>query len=255
MKEPSLEPPKAGAFPVCDILGLPYFGGSAASAIEIALEKMEKRETFTVFTPGATVAARAAKDESLAALLRTADMLLPDGSGTLLAARLCGGALCERIAGIDFAEALFALSEGMAPRIFFYGARQGVAERAAANLRRQYPGIVFACADGYGDDPALRIARFQPHAVCVCLGAEKQERWIAAHKDAVGGVCIGLGGSFDVFAGVVPRAPRLWQKAGLEWAYRTLREPKRIPRLFPLPAYYAKCLRARWAKRPKPTRK
>lgn len=227
--------------PVCEVLGIPYFCGRMGEAIEIALRKMQSHTPFAVFTPGATIAARALKDETLAALLTNADLLLPDGSGCLLAARLCGKRLPARIAGIDFAQALFAAAEPFAPRVFLYGAHVGVAERAAMHLRSRYPGIIFATADGYGEDPYLRISRFSPQIVCVCLGAGVQEAWIARHKTEVGGVLIGLGGSLDVFAGEVKRAPDAWQRMGLEWAYRTWKEPKRISRLLPLPRYFAKC--------------
>lgn len=242
----------AKSIPVQDVLGLPYFCGKAEDAVQLLLPFLGYRTPFAVFTPGATVAARAAKDGCLLTLLKQADLLLPDGSGCLLAARLAGRPLAERIAGIDFAEALFEKAEDLSARVFLYGGKRGVAERAASRLREKYPRLIFAACDGYGDDPKDRISAFSPHIVCVCLGAERQERWIAGHKNEIGGVLIGLGGSVDVWAGSIRRAPRLFQRLGLEWLYRTLREPHRLPRLLPLPAYFWKCLCARpCSKRPK----
>ena len=228
-------------------MGLPYFGGSENDAISLTLAHMRERTPFAVFTPGATVAACASRDDALHALLRSADLLLPDGVGCSIAARLCGFSPLPRIAGIDFAERLFAACAMDAVRVFLYGGKEGVAARAAARLRERYPHVIFSYTDGYGADPFRRIAAFSPHIVCVCLGAGKQERWIDTHKREVGGVLIGLGGSLDVWAGDVRRAPRFLQRAHLEWAWRTLCEPRRVTRLFPLPVYFAKCLAFRYS--------
>lgn len=237
--------PAAADFPQTEILGIPYFGGTLADALRISVACAKERRPLAVFTPGATVAARAARDAELLALLKRADMLLADGYGCRLAARLSGRTPPARIAGIDFAESLLEDAGRLSLRVFLYGGRTGVAERAAARLRARYPGLILASEDGFGEDPWRRISRFSPHIACVCLGAGKQEAWILKHLDEIGGVMIGLGGSLDVWAGDVKRAPRLIQRVGLEWAYRTLREPRRIPRLFPLPAYFWKCFLSR----------
>ncbi len=228
-----------------EILGLPYFDGGKERALFLALECAVRRAPFAVFTPGATVAARAARENTFLSLLTRADLLLPDGFGCSLASRLSGKGRLPRVAGIDFAEALFSASETLSPRVFLYGGKAGVAARAAVHLREKYPWLILSYTDGYGDDPFRRIAAFSPHIVCVCLGAGKQEAWIDAHKSEVGGVLLGLGGSLDVWSGDVRRAPRILQRTGLEWAYRTLLEPRRIKRLFPLPRYFAKCLVSR----------
>ena len=225
------------------VLGLPYFGGSALDAVRICERAALSRTPTAVFTPGATLAARAERDAAFLALLQRADLLLPDGRGCLLAARLCGSSLRMSLAGIDLAEAVFRVTESLSPRVFFYGARPGVAERAAAHMRARYPGLILSAVDGYGADPVARIAAFCPHIVCVCLGAGKQEAWIDQNKTRVGGLLLGLGGAFDVWAGDKRRAPRCFRRAGLEWAWRTALEPRRFVRLLPLPAYFWKCLR------------
>lgn len=231
------------ALPTASVMGLSYYDGSLLHALRYCERAACDRIPTAVFTPGATVAARADRDATLFSLLQRADLLLPDGMGCLLAARLSGVSLHARIAGIDFAERLLALTEGASPRVFFYGGRAGVAERAAARMRARYPGLIISSADGYGEEPCSRIAAFRPHITCVCLGAGRQEAWIDQNKEAIGGVLLGLGGALDVWAGDVRRAPRPLQRAGLEWAWRTLLAPRRIPRLFPLPAYFYKCLR------------
>lgn len=227
------------------LFGIPYFYGGMTQALSLTQNALEDGRAFSVFTPGATVAARAVWDADLATLLSSADLLLPDGKGVSLAARLCGVGRLPAVAGIDFAERLLAFANEKGARVFFYGAAQGVAMRAAERMHRTYPSLCIKTADGYGDDPWQTVADFMPNIVCVGLGAGRQEAWIAKNKARVGGVLIGVGGSFDVWAGEKRRAPRFFRRAGLEWAWRTLLEPRRLPRLFPLPRYYLKCVRFR----------
>ena len=225
--------------------GLCYFDGTLGEAITTVLPYALAHTPFAVFTPGATVAACALRDKDLLSVLSRGDLLLPDGKGICLAARIVGEGRVDRIAGIDFAEALLAVSAPYRIRVFLYGGKAGVAERATARLREKYPHLLLSSADGYGADPSERIARFRPHVVAVCLGAGKQEAWILKNKDRIGGLHIGLGGSLDVWAGDKRRAPRLLRRVGLEWAWRTLLEPRRIFRLLPLPRYFLYCLSVR----------
>ena len=125
-------------------------------------------------------------------------------------------------------------------RLFLLGAKPGVAELAAANLKDAHPGlIVCGTHDGYfrEDGPVVEeIRAAAADVVFVCLGAPKQELWMVEHGPATGAhLMVGLGGSLDVFAGVVERAPEGFQKLGLEWLYRLVKEPKRIGRMAKLP--------------------
>lgn len=219
------------------VCGLVFAPLTPIAAACLAKEKMEREESYTVFTPGATIHARALRDEKEMSLLRAADLLLPDGQGVLLASRLVHAPLPERCAGIDFAEALLFLAD-KGTRFFFYGGREGVAREAAARMKRKYPHLVFAYASGYGDDPIEEIRAFAPHALFVCLGYPNQETYILSHREMLSCLCVGLGGSLDVWAGRASRAPAFFQKWGLEWAYRTVKEPRRITRLLPLPSYF-----------------
>lgn len=227
------------------VSGLSYFGEGCDAALAAAVAACREGRPFAVFTPGATVAARAAREASLSSLLRRADLLLPDGKGVSLAARLCGSGRLSAVAGIDFAERLMARMAEEGGRVFLYGGREGVAARAAERLGEKYPALLFRVADGYGEDPWERAAAHRPQIVCVGLGVPRQEAWIAENKHRVGGVMIGVGGALDVWSGDKRRAPALLRRAGLEWAWRTLLEPKRFPRLLPLPRYYLTCLRFR----------
>ena len=126
----------------------------------------------------------------------------------------------------------------------------GVAEQAAVNLRAAYPGLVVCGThDGYfeEDGPVIdAIRRAEADIVFVCLGAPKQEKWIAAHGEAAGArLYLGLGGSLDVFAGKAERAPERFQRLGLEWLYRLLKEPSRIGRMAKLPLFLVSAAGAR----------
>ena len=228
--------------------GVPYYEGEEGALLLRLLRAASAHKALAVFTPCATVAAQAERDGALYELLLRADVLVADGYGCRLAARLSGKAPPPRIAGIDLAEALLPYADKMRARVFLYGGRFGVAHRAALALGRKYPRIRFAAADGYGADPLADVRAFSPHFVFVCLGFPRQEQWIAQNVRSLGAVCIGLGGSLDVWAGDARRAPLAVQKMGLEWAYRTIREPRRAGRLLPLPRYFAACIRSRFEK-------
>lgn len=123
--------------------------------------------------------------------------------------------------------------------VFLYGARPGVAQRAGEKLKSAYPGLRIAGAEnGYiSDETALFAALEQkkPDLLLLGLGAPRQELWMARNRQKINAVMIGVGGLLDVFAGDIPRAPESWQRLGLEWLYRLLREPKRLKRMIRLP--------------------
>lgn len=233
---------------ICSILSVPYSRASLADACDTVLRAAREGRCFSVFTPGATIAAAARKDKGLLSLLLEADLLLADGVGCRLAARLSGKEPPPVNAGISLAEALLARGDAEGLRVFLYGARDGVAARAAEALQKKHPHLVFAHAHGYGDDPIDAVRAFSPQLVFVSLGFPRQERWIAKHRSALSCPALGLGGSLDVWSGEVARAPSAWQKAGLEWLWRTIKEPRRVRRLLPLPAYFLACAREGAAK-------
>ena len=142
--------------------------------------------------------------------------------------------------GVGFAQALMSRMAVEGGRLFLLGAKPGVAEKAAANLAEQYPGLtVCGTHDGYfkEDGPVVEaIKAAGADVVFVCLGSPKQELWMAGHGPATGArLMVGLGGALDVFAGTVERAPEGFQKLGLEWLYRLAKEPKRAGRMAKLP--------------------
>jgi N-acetylglucosaminyldiphosphoundecaprenol N-acetyl-beta-D-mannosaminyltransferase len=146
------------------------------------------------------------------------------------------------VAGIAFASGLLEKMAQKGQRLFLFGAKPGIAERAAEELTARYPGLVVCgTRDGYfkaeeNEEIAETIRKADADVVFVCLGAPKQEFWMAKYGPATGAhLLVGLGGSLDVFAGTVERAPESWQKLGLEWLYRLKKEPWRWKRMIRLP--------------------
>ncbi len=191
-------------------------------------------------------------DPSFRAILRQADLCIPDGIGVLLAARWKRRPLRERVAGSDLVPRLAEEGARRGWRFFFLGAAPGVAERAAAVLRERFPALqVVGC---YAGSPAVeeeaaiveRIRAGGAQILLVAYGAPRQERWLARNLARSGAtVGMGVGGTFDFLAGVQRRAPRWMQRLGLEWLYRLLREPWRWRRQLALPRFAALVLTGR----------
>jgi N-acetylglucosaminyldiphosphoundecaprenol N-acetyl-beta-D-mannosaminyltransferase len=197
-----------------------------------------------VVTIGTEMIVRAQHDAAFRDVVNASALSLCDTIGVLFAARLHGAALGERVAGIDLLEPLCAaLAEARLP-VYFLGSKGDTARRAATILAGRHPGLIVAGArDGYfpdGDDDLVTasIRASGARVLFAGLGSPRQELWIARRLAATGvPVGIGVGGSFDVIAGNVSRAPVIWRRFNLEWLYRLLREPERWRRQLALPRF------------------
>ena len=224
---------------VCD---LNFDNLTMGEAVNKGMELMERKNAAYVVTPNSEIAWMCRKDEEFKNIINSADLVLPDGIGIIYGAKILSRPMKEKVAGCDFAENLFAAMAGTDKTVYLLGAKPGVAEKAAENLTAKYPGLkIVGTADGYfkEDGPVVeKINEAEPDLLLVCLGAPKQEKWMVKNApDLKVGLMAGLGGSLDVFAGIVERAPEKWQKLGLEWLYRLYKEPKRIKRMSMLPAF------------------
>lgn len=233
-----------------EILGVGFDPLTMSGALDCALELLAEGGFHMAVTPNAEMVQAARKDGAFAALLNGAHLVLPDGIGVIHASRILGRPLAERVPGVDFAHRLSGRMAEKGYRLFLLGARPGVAELAAKQLRADHPGLeICGTADGYFQDSAVtaeRIRNSRADGVFVCLGSPRQEEWIARWGPETGAaLLIGLGGTLDVFSGQVKRAPALWQRLGMEWLYRVLRQPSRIPRAAKLPGFLCAAVGAR----------
>jgi len=225
-----------------DVMGLLFDNVTMAGAVERAGELLQSGEKFYCVTPNAEIGYKAMKDEDFRNLLNGAGLMLPDGAGVVLAAKILGTPLKEKVAGVDFADCLMSLMEKKGYNLYLLGSKPGVAEKAAENMLRKHPNLhICGMADGYFKDETVVVEKVNAagaDVLFVCLGAPKQEWFMKNHLDDLHvKMMIGLGGSLDAFAGTVKRAPKLWIKLNLEWLYRLFKEPKRIGRMMCLPKY------------------
>lgn len=225
-----------------EIMGVGFDDLNLDEAAQRAAGMIDEGGFHYVVTPNPELVDRARREEPFRQALNGADLVLPDGIGVVYAARLLGRRLKGRCPGIDFAGKLMEHMARTGLRLYLLGAKPGVAEAAAARLEIRYPGLtICGTHDGYfqEDAPVVEeIRRAGADVVFVCLGAPKQEYWMVKNGPATGArLMAGLGGSLDVFAGVVERAPESWQRLGLEWLYRLTKEPKRIGRMARLPLF------------------
>ena len=228
-----------------EILGVRFDDLTQQEAAQQGRQLLEEDKFHYVVTPNPEFLLAAEKDPEFRRVLNAADLVLPDGIGVVYSAKILGTPLKERVPGIEFAEAMLSALNDMGGRLYLLGAKPGVAEEAGRRICARYPALVLCGThDGYfKDEQAIlpEIAAAKPDLLFVCLGAPKQEKWMARWGRHTGAkLAIGLGGCLDVFAGNVQRAPERWQKLGLEWAYRLKKEPKRIGRMAKLPLVLVK---------------
>lgn len=185
---------------------------------------------------------KAKEDPELKALLNRAEFQIPDGIGVIIASKLKKGSISSRITGIDMMDRIVREAARTGHAIFLYGAKPGVADKAAQQLKQTYPNLIVAgTQDGYESDSSKIIESIneaKPDILFVAMGSPRQEQWIEQNRDNLyPTIYQGVGGSFDVLAGNVKRAPAAFQRLGAEWLYRLLKEPSRLKRQMNLPKF------------------
>lgn len=234
------------------ILGVRVHRVRMADALQKIEQLIQRREPSLVITADANAILIALEDTEFRQLLETAPLVTADGAGLTWAGKRLGQPFPERVSGVDMVEQLTRLSHEKGYRLYFLGAAPGVAEKAAQNLLQKYPNAqIVGVQHGYfqaTDEPAIvaQVAAARPDVLLVGMGMPRQEKWAWKHRLALGvPVMIGVGGSFDVYGGVVKRAPRWMQRLGCEWLWRLLQDPRKIKKVRNLPRFAWQVWRAK----------
>ena len=194
-----------------EILGVKVDAVTMAQAVERVANLIAEKKSSIVATANAEMLLRATHDDELKNILNAANLVVPDGAGTVWAARHLGKHMPERVAGFDLVQELMKLAPVKSWKFFLFGSAPGIADKAKVKAEELY------------------------------LGVPKQEKWLAKFRDELQiPVSIGVGGTFDVMAGVVKRAPLWMQRAKLEWLFRAMLQPSRAGRLVALPKFVLK---------------
>lgn len=234
------------------ILSVPVHNLTIAETLTLISDFVASRESHQLCTVNPEFVMAAQSDPEFMAILRDADLCLPDGIGLVWASRMLGSPLRERVAGSDLAPALAGEAARHGWRLFLLGAAEGVADQTAAILKSRYSNLIVAGtfagspASDHDEAATARIRAARPDILLVAYGAPAQDKWIARNRPHLRvPVMIGVGGAFDFMAGVAVRAPRWVQGLGLEWLHRLIHQPWRWRRMLALPKFVWLVLLAR----------
>lgn len=232
-----------------DVLNVQIDAVTMDEAVIILEQFINTRTPHLIATANAEMVMMAQRDAELADILNNADLVVPDGAGVVWAARFQGNNVPERVAGFDLVQRLLEQAACKGYRVFMFGGAPGVVEKAKEFAQQRYSKLqVVGTCHGFftaATENAIveKIRRAQPDIILVALGVPKQEKWLAQNIHKIGvPVAIGVGGTFDVMAGTVKRAPVWMQRANLEWLFRLISQPKRAIRMLALPRFVVKVL-------------
>lgn len=230
---------------ILDVPVHPLTMGEAVSALEESITSGE--QTFVV-TANAEIIMMCQEDAGYKKIVsQDAQLVLPDGAGAVWAGRHLGYKVPERVAGFDLYCQLLDKAAQKGYKAFFFGGSPGIAEAAKAKSEELYPGVqVVGCRNGYfKEEESLAIIdeinASGADMLFAALGAPKQEKWLVRYREQLKPkILMGIGGSFDVFAGKMERAPKWMQDASLEWLFRLYKQPSRFMRMMALPKFVLK---------------
>lgn len=225
-----------------ELLGVGFDNVTMEEAVQRGVALLESDGTHYVATPNPEIVETCRENPAAMAAVNGADLVLPDGIGVVYGSRMRKTPLKGRVPGIEFGAEMLKQCAALGKTVYLLGSKPGVSEAAADKMRQDYPGLlIVGTADGYFKDDAAAAARVRESGaelVFVCLGAPKQEIFMKEYGEATGAhLLLGLGGSLDVFAGNVERAPQFYRDHGLEWFYRLMKNPSRLGRMMKLPLF------------------
>lgn len=234
---------------IVKILGVPFTNTTQSQFVELLEQRIQHNEKTFVITANPEIVMKAVEDDQYKRIIDKATYITADGIGVVKAAQLLNKPLPERVTGYDTTVELLKRAEQKQYSIYILGGQQTTLDKAIINIKATHPNInIVGHHNGFFDwdknDIRQEIAQKKPDIVFVALGCPRQENWIEQNLPFFEkGIFIGVGGSFDVIAGAVERAPLAWQKANLEWLYRLIKQPSRLPRMLALPRFGLKILK------------
>ena len=235
-----------------EIYGVKVHNTTLDESTKIIEEYLRGNNLRTIFTPNTEIVMAAKKDDGLKNMINRADLITPDGIGLIYASRIKKKPLIERVTGFDLSMKMLEIANKNRYSIYLLGGKEGIARKAGNNIKKEYPNIdVVGYHNGYfkGSHIGYKdnveelniiedINNNNPDIIFVGLGFPRQEKWIDENKHRINAkVLIGNGGVMDVLSGNAKRAPEIFQKLGLEWLYRLIKNPSRIKRQFVLPKF------------------
>lgn len=229
-----------------EIVGIKIDNVNMDEAADRLTEYLDSDTYNMVFTPNSEILYTAVKDRELERILNCGRLVAPDGIGVVIASRFYGTPVKERVAGFDLMIRLMGIADSRGSSVYLLGGKEGVAEEAAIKLTESYGNLRIAgTRNGFFEEDSEdkiinEINNSNADILIAALGAPKQEKFIYKHSDKLRvKIAMGVGGSLDVLAGRIKRAPEFYQKAGLEWFYRLMKEPGRIIRVLRIPKFIA----------------
>ena len=237
-------------FPTVSLYGVPFSKMDMQETVDYLTKAIETRTPHRVITGNPIMLMVGLENPSFHHTLATADLVVPDGSGVVWAARRLNQPVKERVPGFDLMHELLKEGDIRGWSAYLLGTTTEIIEAAREKLSKQFPGVRFVgCRNGFFKDSedeevVAAIREANPDMLFVARATMNQEPWIEKHQAQLGvPVVMGVGGSFDVVSGKLKRAPAIFRKAGMEWLYRLLQEPSRFRRMLVLPRFALKVIK------------
>ncbi|CAM2932608.1 WecB/TagA/CpsF family glycosyltransferase [Paenibacillus sediminis] len=239
-----------GQVPTVSIYGIPFSKLGMTDTVAYVTEMVKSGKPHQIITGNPIMVMTALENPEYMSVMKSADLVVPDGAGVVWAASYVGEPVAERVAGYDLLHELMKVGESYHWKVYLLGSTSEVIQETVRRLGLEYPGVhIVGYRDGYfgpEEDQAVieDIRAAAPDILFVARSVSTQEPWIARYKEQLGvPVVMGVGGSFDVISGKSKRAPKWMQQMRMEWLFRLLREPTRYKRMLALPKFAMKVLR------------
>ena len=237
-----------------EIFNIPFINMKKEDILKILEQRVAENKKTYVVTANAEIVMYAKENVSYFNIITKADYIVPDGIGVVKGAQILKKEIKERVPGIELMVDLLKIANKFNQKVYLNEEKNEVIEKMIKRIKSDYPNInIVGYSNGYINDSDNKITdeiiNLEPDYVFVAKGAPLQDEWInKVIQKTNKGLFMGVGGSFDVLAGEVKRAPEIWQKLNLEWLYRIAGDPKRWKRSMALPKFVIEVLKLRISK-------